>query len=59
MVVTELMTGGSLADVFRGPERLSLRRGCEMALDCARGLVGVNGAIFGGMLGLGGYVIVV
>lgn len=45
MIVTELMTGGSLADIFRGPERLSTRRSCELALDCARGMVRMLGGL--------------
>lgn len=39
MIVTELMAGGSMADIFKDGGKLSLRRGVEMALDCARGMV--------------------
>jgi len=38
ILVTELMTGGSLADAFRRPEAFPMRRGLEIALDAARGL---------------------
>lgn len=38
ILVTELMTGGSLADAFRRPEAFPLRRAVEIALDAARGL---------------------
>jgi serine/threonine protein kinase len=38
ILVTELMSGGSLADAFRRPEAFPLRRSVEIALDAARGL---------------------
>ena len=38
ILVTELMSGGSLADAFRRPEVFPIRRGVEIALDAARGL---------------------
>ena len=38
MLITELMSGGSLADAFRRPEAFPLRRAVEIALDSARGL---------------------
>ncbi|KAL4538986.1 hypothetical protein Ndes2526B_g02745 [Nannochloris sp. 'desiccata'] len=38
ILVTELMSGGSLADAFRRPEAFPLRRSIEIALDAARGL---------------------
>jgi hypothetical protein len=40
MLVTELMTGGSLQDAFRLMNfQMPLRRGLEIALDAARGMV--------------------
>jgi serine/threonine protein kinase len=36
--VTELMSGGSLADAFRRPQVFPMRRAIEIALDAARGL---------------------
>ena len=38
ILVTELMSGGSLADAFRLPQAFPLRRALEIALDAARGL---------------------
>eukprot|EP00887_Chlorella_sp_A99_P006013 scaffold27.g6013.t1 len=38
ILVTELMTAGSLADAFRRPEVFPMRRAVEIALDAARGL---------------------
>lgn len=38
VLVTELMSGGSLADAFRRPEVFPMRRAVEIALDAARGL---------------------
>lgn len=38
MIVTEFMNGGSLADVFEHRIALSVRRACEIALDCAKGM---------------------
>lgn len=38
ILVTELMTGGSLADAFKLPEAFPMRRALEVALDAARGL---------------------
>ena len=38
ILVTELMSGGSLADAFRRPEVFPMRRAVEIALDSARGL---------------------
>ena len=39
ILVTELMTGGSLADALRVmPSALTMRRSVEMALDTAQGL---------------------
>lgn len=38
ILVTELMSGGSLADAFRCPEAFPIRRAVEIALDAARGL---------------------
>lgn len=38
LLVTELMSGGSLADAFRSQRVFALRRALEIAVDCARGL---------------------
>lgn len=38
ILVTELMSGGSLADAFRMPQAFPMRRALEIALDAARGL---------------------
>lgn len=38
ILVTELMSGGSLADAFRRPQVFPMRRAVEIALDSARGL---------------------
>jgi len=38
ILVTELMSGGSLADAFRRTEAFPFRRAVEIALDAARGL---------------------
>jgi serine/threonine protein kinase len=38
ILVTELMSGGSLADALRNPSVFTLRRAVEVALDAARGL---------------------
>lgn len=38
ILVTELMSGGSLADAFRRPQVFPMRRAVEIALDAARGL---------------------
>jgi len=38
MIVTEFMNGGSLSDVFRSRIKISIRRACEIALDCAKGM---------------------
>ncbi|KAI7841021.1 hypothetical protein COHA_005249 [Chlorella ohadii] len=38
ILVTELMSGGSLADAFRRPQVFPTRRAVEIALDAARGL---------------------
>lgn len=38
ILVTELMSGGSLADAFRRPQVFPIRRAVEIALDAARGL---------------------
>lgn len=38
ILVTELMSGGSLADAFRRPEAFPTRRAVEIALDAAHGL---------------------
>jgi serine/threonine protein kinase len=38
MIVTEFMGAGTLADLFRSKNRLSLRRCVQLALECARGI---------------------
>ncbi|WIA42498.1 hypothetical protein OEZ86_008486 [Tetradesmus obliquus] len=38
MIVTEFMSCGSMADMFRSKEFPSLRRSVQLALDCARGI---------------------
>ncbi|KAL4856575.1 SUMO-activating enzyme subunit 2 [Chlorella vulgaris] len=38
ILVTELMSGGSLADAFRRPQVFPIRRAVEIAVDAARGL---------------------
>jgi hypothetical protein len=38
ILVTELMSGGSLADAFKRPQVFPMRRAVEIALDAARGL---------------------
>lgn len=38
MIITELMHGGSLADMFREAEFPDMRRAVELCLHCARGM---------------------
>lgn len=38
MIVTEYMTGGSLADLFKGQRFPNLWRAVQIALDMARGM---------------------
>ncbi len=38
MIVTELMTGGSLLDLFKSKRTVNLWRALQLALDCARGM---------------------